>query len=401
TLHPRLARAKAELEDLRERIRQEVEKIFDSVKREYDASLARVRAIKEAAGRHRQEKIRLEQAEIEYGTLEREAESNQHLFDIFLKQAKEADISSGIRSANVYLADPAVPSRRVFKPKKTLNALLGLLLGLMSGAAYVIGVKARDRRLNEPRDLERLMPTVSVLGAVPVMSGKDISNGQLLLSSQSMTPMAESVRIIRTNMLFSKVGALPTCVLITSPGEGEGKTTLAVSLSAAEAQLEDTRVLLINADLRNRTPHGIFSPKHLGDEVRGLTDFLKGQAKIEDIIYPTAVQNLSMIPGGGHPWNASELLQSKGMRNLLDHCRSNGYHVIIDMPPVLPVADALIVGSMVDGVLLVVSAKQTTSEACRLAVQRIKGSGGNILGVVMQKAEPTVSPYYIYGGYHT
>lgn len=398
-LHPRLARANAELGDLRERIRQEVEKIFNSVKREYDASLGRVRAIKEAAGRHRQEKIILEQIEIEHGSLEREAESSQHLFDIFLKQAKEADISVGMRSANVYLADPAVPSSIIYKPKKALNTFLGLLLGLMTGAAYVVGFKTRDRRLMDRSDLERWLPSTAVLGVMPVMPKVEITNGRLLLASQSGTPVAESVRIIRTNILFSKTGDLPSCVLITSPGEGEGKTTLAVSLSAVEAQLEDARVLLINADLRTRTPHDIFTPKEKGNAVKGLSDFLNGQAGIEEIIYPTAMPNLFMIPVGGHPRNPAELLQSKRMRTLLQHYREEGFHIIIDAPPVLPVADAPIIGSMVDGVLLVVGAKQTTPEACRLAVQRVRGAGGKIIGVVMQKAAPKETPYYLYGGY--
>jgi len=400
-LHPKLARAKAELEDLRERIRQEVEKIFDSVKNEYDASLGRVRAIKEAAARHRQDKIKLEQFEIEHGALEREVESSQHLFDIFLKQAKEADISAGIRSANVYLADPAVPTSIIFKPKKELTTLLGLLLGLMTGIAYVVGFKARDQRLNDLSDLERWLPSTSVLGVMPVMSKAEVMNGQLLLASQSATAAAESVRIIRTNVLFSKTGDLPSCVLITSPGEGEGKTTLAVSLSAAEAQLEDARVLLINADLRTRSPHEIFTPKDNRNEVKGLIDFLNGHASIEEIIYPTTMSNLFMIPGGGHPLNPAELLQSKRMKMLLQHCREEGFHIIIDAPPVLPVADAVIVGSMVDGVLLVVGAKQTTSEACRLAVQRLSISGAKILGIVMQKTTAKTSPYFfnVYGTY--
>lgn len=398
-LHPKLARAKAELEDLRERIRQEVEKIYDSVKRDYDSSLARVRTIKEAAGRHRQEKIKLEEAEIEYGVLEREAESSQHLYDIFLRQAKVADLSAGIRSANVYLADPAVPSRIIFKPKKDLNAFLGLLLGLMTGVAYVVGFKTRDQKLNDPSDLARWLPDTSVLGVMPELPKAQVSNRQLLLASQGATAAAESVRIIRTNMLLSKTGDLPSCVLITSPGEGEGKTTLAVSLSAAQAQLEDVRVLLINADLRTRRCHEIFTPIRGENEVKGLSDFLNGEASIEEIIYPTAMSKLFMIPGGGHPLNPSELLQSKHMRTLLQHCREEGFHIIIDAPPVLPVADALILGSMVDGVLLVVGAKQTTSEACRFAVQRVRGAGGKIIGVVMQKTVPTESPYFFYGGY--
>ena len=132
-LHPKLARAKAEMQDLRERIRQEVQKIFDSVKHEYDAAFGRVRVIKEAAGRHRQEKIQLERYEVEYGTLEREAESTQHLYDIFLKQTKEADLSAGLRTANVYLADPAVPSSIPVKPKEGVKYSFGASVGAHDG----------------------------------------------------------------------------------------------------------------------------------------------------------------------------------------------------------------------------------------------------------------------------
>ena len=397
-LHPKLARARAELDDFRERIRQEVQKIYDSVKREHDASIARVRAIKEAATRHRQEKIKLEQSEIEYGILEREAESNQHLFEIFLKQAKEADLSAGKRSANVYIADPAVPNSLPAKPKKTLNVLLGFLVGLMSGVACALLRDARDRSLRSASDVERYLPTTSLLGIMPVMTAQESSNGQLLLTSQASTPAAESVRIIRTNVLLSRPRDLPGCVLITSPGEGEGKTTLAVSLAAAEAQLEDARVLLINADLRKRSSHFIYGLHDEEERLPGLADFLNGRADIHEIIHATKVPKLSVIAGGGCPWNPAELLHSKNMAKLLTYCREEGFHIILDTPPVLPVADALVLASQVDGVLLVVAANQTTREACRIALQRLSGTGAKILGVVLQKATSREKPYF-YGGY--
>jgi len=397
-LHPKLARAKTELQDHRERIRQEVEKIFNSLKRDYDGSVARVRAIREAAGRHRQEKLKLEQADIEYGVLEREAESTQHMYDIFLRQAKMADISAGVYSANVYLADPAVPSAKPYKPKRSLNTFIGLLLGLMTGVGYVVGFKTRDQKLKDPTDLARCLPHTSVLGVVPVMPKAQMADRQLLVTSRGETAVAESVRIIRTNMLFTATGDLPSCVLITSPGEGEGKTTLAVSLSAAQAQLEDVRVLLINGDLRTHSCHEVFTPMKHGSTVKGLNDFLNGEASIEEIIYPTTLSRLSMIPGGSYLGNAAELLQSKRMRTLLQHYRDEGFHIIVDAPPILPVADALILGSMVDGVLLVVEASQTTSEACRLAVERVSAARGRIIGVVMQKTT-IQSTYALYGRY--
>ena len=395
-LHPKLARAKAELQDLRERIRQEVQKIFDSVKHEYDAALGRARAIKEAAGRHRQEKIKLEQYEIEYGILEREAESSQHLYDMFLRQTKEADLSAGLRSGNVYLADPAVPSSIPVKPKKQLNTLLGLLVGLMTGVGLALFLEARDRTLKGPDDVERYLPRISLLGVMPLLSKAETANTAHLLTDQSSGATAESVRIIRTNVLLSSPNELPSCVLITSPGESEGKTTLSENLAMAVAQLENTRVILIDTDLRKPVHDHIHGVQREGRNTKGLVDFLAGRAELEEIIHQTGIANLLVIPRGKRPSNPSELLHSKQMSHLLNQCRQEGFHVILDAPPVLPVTDAMILATQVDGVLLVASAGQTTREACRLAIQRLTAAGGKILGIVLQKVRVPANPYYCY-----
>jgi capsular exopolysaccharide synthesis family protein len=395
-LHPKLTRAKAEMQDLRERIRQEVQKIFDSVKNEYDAAFGRVRVIKEAAGRHRHEKIRLEQHEVDYGILEREAESTQHLYEIFLKQTKEADLSAGLGTANVYLADPAVANSIPVKPKKKLNTLLGLLLGLMTGVGLALILEARDRTLKGPDDLERYMPRVSLLGMIPLLSNSETGDTARLLTDQSSGVRAENVRIIRTSVLLSSPNELPSCVLITSPGESEGKTTLSVNLAMALAQLENTRVILIDADFRKPAHRHIHGIQREGRDTKGLSSFLAGRAELEEIIHPTDIANLSVIPRGRRPSNPSELLHSKQMSLLLNRCRQEGYHVILDAPPVLPVTDPVILATKVDGVLLVASVGQTTREACRVAIERLTAAGGKILGIVLQKARVPDNPYYCY-----
>jgi capsular exopolysaccharide synthesis family protein len=395
-LHPKLARAKAELEDLRERIRQEVQKIFDSVKHEYNTAVSRARVIKEAAGRHRQEKIQLERHEIEYGTLERDAESTQHIYNVFLKQTKEADLSAGLGKANVYLADPAVPSSIPVKPGKKLNTLLGLLLGLMTGVGVALFLDARDKTIRGPGDLERYLPTVSLLGTMPLLPRATSANTSPLLTDQSSLALAENVRTIRTNVLLSSPDDLPASVLITSPGENEGKTTLAESLAIAMAQLENTRVLLIDVDLRKPGHNHIHGVQLQRRNARGLVDFLEGCAELEEIVQQTEIANLSVIPRGKRTSNPSELIHSKQMNQLLNWCRQEGFHVLLDAPPVLPVTDAAILASRVDGVLLVACAGQTPRLACQLALQRLTVAGGKILGIVLQKAEVQTNPYYCY-----
>jgi polysaccharide biosynthesis transport protein len=393
-LHPKLARAKAELQDLHERIGQEVQKIFDSVKHDYDAAFGRIRGIKEAADRHRQEKIKLEQHEVEYGILEREAESAQHLFDIFLKQTKEADLSAGMRATNVYLADTAFPSSVPVKPKKKLNTILGFAVGLMTGVGLALFLGMRDRTLKGPADLERYLPKVSLLGLIPYVPEAEAGGSRHLITDQSTGMTAENVRIIRTSVLLSSPKELPSCVLVTSPGESEGKTTLSVNLAMALAQLEKTRVILIDADFRKPAHGHIHGVQPEGRTSKGLASFLAGKAELEDIIHQTGIPNLLVIPRGKRPLNPSELLHSKQMSVLLNRCREEGYHVILDAPPVLPVTDPAILASQVDGVLLVASVGQTTREACRLAIDRLTTAGGRILGIVLQKAHVPDNPYY-------
>jgi succinoglycan biosynthesis transport protein ExoP len=393
-LHPKLARAKAELQDLRERIRQEVQKIFDSVNHEYNAAVSRVRVIKEAAGRHRQEKIQLERYEIEYGTLERDAESTQHLYNVFLKQTKEADLAVGLGTANVYLADPAVPSSIPVKPKKQLNTLLGLLLGLMTGVGLALFLEVRDPTLKGPEDLARYLPRIALLGVIPLLPKAKTGDSALLLPDQHSGATAENIRIIRTSVLLSSPNELPACVLITSPGESEGKTMLSVSLAIAMAQLKNTRVLLIDADFRKAAHGYIHGIQRERRGAKGLATFLAGRAKLEEIIHQTNIPYLSVIPRGKRPSNPSELFHSKQMSLLLNRCREEGYHVILDAPPVLPVTDPVILASQVDGVLVVASVGQTTREACRLAIHRLTAAGGKILGIVLQKVQVPDNSYY-------
>ena len=396
-LHPKIARVQAELHDLREQIQQEVRKVYQSAKQEFDTAVVREKTIKEAVDRNKHQKIGLEQYDIEHGILAREAESSQHMYDLFLKEMKEANLSMGLQASNVYLADPAVASSIPVKPQKKLNTMLGFLVGLMSGVGLALLLNARDRSLRGPNDVERFLPSLSLLGTVPFLSKTDRMNGSVLGKPHPDTSASESIRAIRTNLLLANPGQLPSCILITSPGANEGKTTLAANLATAMAQLKDTKVLFIDADLRSKKPHTIFPVQKTHLSPAGLTNFLRGETEAPDILYHTDTANLFVIPRGGDSLNPLELLHSNQMLKLLRWCRDEGFHVIIDSPPVLPVTDSMVLASQVDGVLLVVSAGETKMEPCRQSLRRLAGSGGKVLGVVIQKVRKAHLPQYGYG----
>ena len=396
-LHPKIARVQAELHDLRAQIQQEVRKVYQSAKQEFETAVIREKTIREAVDRHKHQKIGLEQYDIEHGILEREAESSQHMYDIFLKVMKEADLSMGLRASNVYLADPAVASSTPVKPQKKLNTMLGLVIGLMTGVGLALLLNTRDRSLRGPDDVERYLPSLSLLGTVPFLPKTDRMNGSVLGEPQPETFASESIRAIRTSLLLANPGRLPSCVLITSPGANEGKTTLAANLATAMAQLKERKVLFIDADLRSTKPRTVFPVQKTLLSPAGLTNFLHGATDVRDVIHQTDTPNLFVIPRGEDSSYPLELLHSDQMIKLLRWCRDEGFHVIIDSPPILPVTDSMVLANLVDGVLLVVSAGETTMESCRQSLRRLADSGGTVLGVVIQKVRKAHLPQYGYG----
>ncbi len=392
-LHPDRAQKNVELQNLRQRIKQEVQKIYDSLKHEYNMAVAQERAVRAAIGRYGTDKIRLEQNEIEHGMLEREAESSLHIYNLFLKATKESDLSAGMKTNNVYLADPATPRSVPAKPRTKRNVALALMAGLMTGVGLAIVVDTRHKKLKAPADVERYLPDVSLLGVMPLLP-KTATGTRGVINPDAITPAAESIRIIRTSLLLSRADRLPSRVLVTSPGDNEGKTTLAINLATALAKLEMHRVVLVDVDFRKDKPHPIYDVGLAGAAPSGLAQLLRGEASIADVVHDSLVPNLSVIPRGSRPSNATELLHAKALDQLLAWGPLKGCHIILDCPPALPFADTAVLASKVDGVLLVVSAGETTREACRLAIQRTTSAGGKVLGVVMQKARVADSPYY-------
>ena len=213
---------------------------------------------------------------------------------------------------------------------------------------------------------------------------------------------AECYRHIRTSVWLAMGNDRPFSLVVTSPGEHEGKTTLAVNLAIAMSQLEDLRVVLIDVDLRS--PHlgsifGLSDGKK--DKANGLVQYIEGEVEIKEILHQTTLPNLAVIPAGRVPRNPTEMLHSKQMTTLLDWCKQQGFCVILDAPAILPVVDATVTGSLVSGTIFVVSAEETYREAAKTAMEQLINNGISLLGVVMQKVPLANIPRHSRGSlYH-
>lgn len=196
--------------------------------------------------------------------------------------------------------------------------------------------------------------------------------------------MVESFKALRTNIMFSLPGDVGCRkLLFTSSLSGEGKTTTTVNLAVSLAET-DTRVLLIDADMRRPTVHRYFDIKSRSRF--GLSNLLTGANGIEECMFPSPeLPNLFIIPSGVLPPNPSELLGSAAMKTLLEGLEKEFDYIIIDTPPVGLVSDALSLVSMVNGVAVVVAGNKSMMPDVQKAVTTLKFADANILGFVLNR----------------
>lgn len=277
------------------------------------------------------------------------------------------------------------------------NVAVGTLLSLMLALAYALLLARLDRRLRVASEIEREFK-VSVMGMVPQFKGdtkeRSVVLGSALEGGDGWTA-SEAFRRLRTNVAYMDVDNPPRIILVTSPNQAEGKSTVAMNLAAAIAASQQP-VVLLDADLRRPT-----AATSLGlDDAVGLTGVLIGQIELRDALQPHPVHaNLQVLAAGSIPPNPSELLASRSMGSVLTDLAKD-YIVVIDAPPVLPVTDASVLVRHADGAIVVVSYGQTIDGELRDTLSQLDNVQGRVLGVVLNRIPRSGSSYY-YRGYYS
>ena len=222
---------------------------------------------------------------------------------------------------------------------------------------------------------------------------EEVGRTGMIIADNPFSIVSEQIRTIRTNIQFSMIDKDLQTISITSATASSGKSTIASNLAGAFAA-EDTKVLLVDADMRKPTIHKIFRVQN----TQGLTNVLTDRhLRLSDVAHRSYVENLDFVTCGVIPPNPSELIGSKRMEELIEQMKEEYDLIIFDNPPLLAVTDAQVMATRVDGTIVVVPKGEVSKDELEKAASLLENVKANVLGTVLNKVEVDADTYYYYG----
>ena len=284
--------------------------------------------------------------------------------------------------------EPAQGSANPIRPQPKLHTLLAGAVGLLLVLGFIFVREYLDNAIKSTDDLGKQLG-ITPLGTIRRVKGNDFR--ERIISQKSFSPLAETYRIIRSNIKFMSIDQPAKSIMITSALPGEGKSTIATNLGIVMAQ-GDLKTIIVDADLRRPTQHKILEISNSN----GLTDFLLDgeESDLNDYLKKTSVKNLYLLTSGVLPNNPSELLDSQSMGRLLTRLDEFADIIIFDTPPVVPFTDAAVLSTRMDGVVLVALAGQTSLDIVKQASQNLQQVGANLLGGILNGVASKEEDYY-------
>lgn len=309
---------------------------------------------------------------------------------LFEDRLRQLDLQRSTSLLAGKIVSRAAPPDRPVRPNPVRDTILGLILGLLLGVAVALFVEYLDDKVRDPSDVALATGDAGrVLGAIPVVRRRRGRDDRVFALSEPHGAAAEAYRSLRTSLYFVDPARSARTITVTSPRAQEGKTTTAANLAVVLAQA-DRKVLLIDCDLRRPQIHELFG---LPNDP-GLTSVVIG-APIESAVYPIAdVDGLYVLPSGPIPFNAADLLSTTRFVETLGKIRDlDDWLVVIDAPPLLPVADPLLAAATADLTLMVVAAGVTDRRSIRRAMERLEDIAVPFVGIVVNQARFEEDPY--------
>ena len=389
--HPKVRTVREQIRFLERVISSEISSSKELTRQAHNALKRDETSLREQITKVEGYAFRLEKLKLLYEQFEDRKAEQERLFELVQRRMNEVNLSRLLDSNNVRILDRAQPPTSPVSPRPVLNIAIGLGLGLLLGVMLALLLEWFDDTVKTQEDIERIMP---FLGVLPTIDGEDKLRRNpdvpedaeyrrdLHVQFYPRSSAAECMRTIRTNLLFMTPGQSLKTLLVTSPSPLEGKTTSALSLATVMAQ-SNSRVLIVDLDLRRPRMH-----KALGIvPTKGVADVLINDATLDETIHSTVINGLDFLPCGSIPPNPSELLHTDAFKALLKELEGRYDRVVLDSPPVIAVADAMVIAQNVDGLIVVCRSHKTRKELLSRAHQLLQGINAPLLGVILNNLD--------------
>ncbi|GAB6190165.1 exopolysaccharide transport family protein [Marinitoga arctica] len=327
--------------------------------------------------------------------LERDVKVKENLYTLLLEKLEETRIAEAGVIGTAKLIDSAIVPDKPIKPNKKLTAAIGGVLGIFLGILVAFIIEYADKSIKDEDEIKRMAKGKTILGRIPTFEiKKEYEKPELIVLNSPTSPIAESIKLTAANINYSATPE-PKIIAITSAGPGEGKTVSAANMAIAYAQ-NGLKTLLIDIDMRKPRVE-----KALGLERFniGIVNHILKDMPIERITQ-NYIENLDVIPVGPLPPNPTALLTSKKFGETIEMLKNKYDKIIIDLPPILAAADALIVSKYTDGLILIVRAGKTQKHSLKVGIENINTSGSNLLGLIINDINEKSSNYYYYYYYY-
>jgi succinoglycan biosynthesis transport protein ExoP len=407
--HPEYKKAFSQVAELEHQFDSLKTNITQRVNLEYQEAANRETMLKDAVAEIKVEFDRINGRSFEYKALKQEADADKGLYTELVRKIKEAGINSSFQNGSIRLSDAArSPLKPVF-PDVRMNAILALLFSILLGVGAAVLADVLDNTVRDPEQIQRGFKT-EVLGSLPVVkswrgrlplvaaSGNGNGAGALMKSvrhSGKAYEFEEAVRTLRDSILLSDLGNRPRSLLITSATPREGKTTTAVHLAIAHSS-QNRKTLLIDADLRRP---GIHDRLGLSND-RGMSTVASGGIEWHEVIQKSeAWPDLDILTAGPASRRAADRLGGV-LNKLLTEAEPEYDLVIVDAPPLLGFAEPLQMAAVVDGVVIITLAGQTSRTAVGSVISSLKRLKANVIGVALNEVREDMSDRYYYYGYY-
>ena len=380
--HPRMLQINAELDDINRRIDDEMSKVLVTLENEVERARLREQSLAESLAELESESGFQNQDAIQLRTLEREAAANRALFENFLGRFKETSSTEGMETADARVLSTAEVPRGPSAPNRQRLLLMYVMLGFAGACALVLGLQFLNPGMHSPEQVEHALRT-HVLGMIPKLPGR-VAPHEYAVEKPNSGYM-EALNSLRVALQLSDPDKQRKVLQVTSSVPEEGKSSLVLTLAIAMIR-SGASVLVVDGDLRRSTIE-----KRLGLERKGpgLTDMVLSEGgMLDDFVVRHEATGIDFMRTGDARFaNATDIFSSRRMRAIIDQMKNTYDFVLFDSPPVMAVADARVIGGVVDGTLFVVRWDKTPKKVARAALALLHKGGTDVSGAVLQQVD--------------